>query len=67
MTKEQNRNFSYFFFLTSFVFLGFLIQAMLTQTGLNRVISCLLFAGLINFQLRAALLMYQEYKDKDLK
>jgi len=67
MTKQQNLHFSLFFLLSSLIFLGFLINAMLTQTGLSRLISCLLFAGLINFQLRVALLMYREYRDKNLR
>jgi hypothetical protein len=66
MTKEQNRNMSYFFFLSSLVFLVFLIRAMLTQTGASRVISCLLFANLIFFHLRIAMMMYRKYKNRDL-
>ncbi len=67
MTKREYRNYSAFFFLSSIAFSVFLINALFTQTGLSRFISCALFGFLIFTQLRVAFLMRRKSKELDLK
>jgi hypothetical protein len=67
MTKRKYRNSSYLFFFFSVVFLGFLINSVVTEVGLNRLISSLMFGVLIIMQLRLALLLRRKSRELDLE
>lgn len=65
MTKEQDLKFGLFFFISSLVFIGFLVYTLIYGTGISRIISALLFCNLIYWQLKTALLFYRKYKEED--
>lgn len=65
MTTEENLKYSYFFFVSSLAFAGFLIYVLVSGSGASRFISALLLCGLIYIQLKTALLLYRNAKRKD--
>lgn len=67
MFKRKYRSYSYLFFFFSLVFTGFLINALLKQTGISRIVFVLLFGFLIFQLLQAAFLMRQKARELDLK
>ena len=67
MTKREYRNYSYFFFFSSVVFSGFLINALLKGDDWKKFVACLVFAVAVNMQLRLALLMRRKSQEADLK
>jgi hypothetical protein len=65
MATDENLKYSYFFFVSSLVFAGFLLYVLIYGSGVSRVIGAFLFCGMIYIQLKTALLLYRSAKRKD--
>ena len=65
MTRQQDKRLSYLLFISSLVFIGFLIHVLINGAGISRYITAFVLTAFIYFQLRTAVFLYRESQRRD--